>query len=521
MNATRTHPRLRPPAGSDVLPYVYRVTKYDPADRDQHGHYTGAEPATSDHGPVEAAYLRAVAAFAEDTGVDKLAIREPQLGGFANFGLEPPIDGYGLPDLFSACLAGFHDGALVPISVGLELVRAMLRDHGAWCRLEAEGAFAVHVGWDQYLYLGSNLPCETALARTRALGLFPERMERSPYDFAPDDPAYVQRPADADFWARLYWTVSAHRAVFLEEVFAVNASRWHRLTRDNIETVRSQQAPRAQLAIWPDLLTDVDKAVAALPDEGLVEIVWEDEDRQITSTVVDETQFEAVTSQLASARAAGVVSMYAGEDLPLFTAVLSDSDGVLRARWQTEPTPSDRDWALLKTLRRGQIVTGTVTSIASFGVTFVDIGGFTAMINIPELSWRPFDHPSDVVSVGQEVTAEVLDVDMVRERVPLSLRAVQEDPWPQVAQRIGQVVIGPVTKIVPFGVFVRIEDREDGFQGLVHTSELDESSGDVVEVGDALTVKIIEVDIARRRISLSHTQSRTTRSEDGIEGGSA
>ncbi|MFG3497922.1 S1 RNA-binding domain-containing protein [Streptomyces sp. NPDC047928] len=201
--------------------------------------------------------------------------------------------------------------------------------------------------------------------------------------------------------------------------------------------------------------------------------------------------------------------------------MLPDSDGVLRARWQTEPTPSDRDWALLKTLRRGQVVTGTVTSIASFGVTFVDIGGFTAMINIPDLSWRPIDHPSDVVSVGQEVTAEVLDVDMVRERVPLSLRAVQEDPWPQVAQRIGQVVIGPVTKIVPFGVFVRIEDREDGFQGLVHTSELDEFSGDVVEVGDALTVKIIDVDIARRRIALSLTQARTSRREGGSKDGSA
>ncbi|MEV7569234.1 S1 RNA-binding domain-containing protein [Streptomyces tanashiensis] len=506
MNAIRTHPRLRPPVGSDVLPYVYRVTKYDPGDRDQYGHYVGTEPVTSDHGPVEAAYLQVVAAFAEDTGVDQLAIREPQLGG-VHFGLEPPVDGYSLAGLFPAGPAGFHDGALVPVGVGLELVRAMLRDNGAWCRLEAEGSFTVHVGWDQYLYLGSSRPCEAALTRTRALGLFPERLKGSPYDFAPDDPAYVQRPADADFWGRLSWTVSAHRAVFLEEVFATNASRWHRLTRDTIETVRSQLAPRSQLAVWPDLLTDVDTAVAALPDEGLVEVIWEGKGGQIASTVVDETQFEAVTSQLAGARAAGVVSMYAGEDLPLFTAVLPDSDGVLRARWQTEPTPSDRDWAFLKTLRRGQLVTGTVTIIADFGVTFVDIGGFTAMINIPELSWRPFNHPSDVVSVGQEITAEVLDVDMVRERVPLSLRAVQEDPWPQVAQRIGQVVIGPVTKIVPFGVFVRVEDREDGFQGLVHTSELDESSGDVIEVGDALQVKIIDVDLARRRIALSHVQA--------------
>ncbi|MEV3852042.1 S1 RNA-binding domain-containing protein [Streptomyces microflavus] len=494
-------------------PFVYRITKYDPARRDEHGHYTGAEDTVSDHGPVEEAYLAAVAAFAEAAGADQLEIREPQIGGFVHFGLEPPVDGYGLADLFPAGPAGFHDGALVPIAVGLELVRSMLRDNGAWCRLEAEGALTVHVGWDQYLYIGGNLPCETALARTRALGLFPERIDASPYDFAPDDAAYVQRPADADFWARLHWTVSSHRAVFLEEVFAANASRWHRLTRENIETVRSQLAPRSRLAVWPDLLTDVDTAVAALPDEDLVEIVWEDEDGQITSTVVDETQFEAVTSQLAGARAAGVVSMYAGKDLPLFTAVLPDSDGVLRARWQTEPTPGDRDWAFLKTLRRGQVVTGTVTTIASFGVTFVDIGGFTAMINIPELSWRPFDHPSDVVNVGQEVTAEVLGVDMVRERVPLSLRAVEEDPWPQVAQRIGEVVIGPVTKIVPFGVFVRIEDREDGFQGLVHTSELDASSRDVVEVGDALTIKIIEVDLAHRRIALSHLRAPTSTTE--------
>jgi hypothetical protein len=226
-----------------VVPYVYRVTKYDPADQNQYGRYAGTEPSTSDCGPVEAAYLQAVAAFAEDSGVDELAIREPQLGGFAQFGLESPIDSYGLSDLFPAGPAGFHDGALVPTAVGLELVRAMLRDNGVWCRLEAEGQFTVHVGWDQYLYLGSSRPCQAALARTRALGLFPQRIDASPYDFAPEDPAYVQRPADADFWARLHWTVSAHHAVFLEEIFAANASRWHHLTRDTIETRALQAGP--------------------------------------------------------------------------------------------------------------------------------------------------------------------------------------------------------------------------------------------------------------------------------------
>ena len=355
-----------------MLPYVYRVTKYDPADRDGHSGYIGAESTVSDHGPVEAAYLQAVIAFAEGTGVDRVAIREPQISGFAHSGLEPPVDGSGLAGLFPADLAGFHDGTVVPIALALELVRAMLRDNGAWCRLEVEGVFTVHVGWDQYLYIGSSQPCEAAVARTRSLGLFPERVDASPYDFAPDDPQQVQRPADADFWARLRWAVSAHRATFLEETYVDNASRWHRLSRDNIEDVRSRLTPRARLAVWPELLSDPDTALAALPDEGLVEIVWEDADGQITSTVADETQFEAVTSRITGASAAGFVSMYSDERQPLFTAVLPDDDGVLRARWQTELTSSDRDWAFLKTLRRGQVVTGTVSSIASFGVTFVD-----------------------------------------------------------------------------------------------------------------------------------------------------
>ncbi|MET9657539.1 hypothetical protein [Streptomyces sp. NPDC006510] len=89
--------RLRPPAGSDMLPHVYRITKYDPADRGQHGHYIGAESAISDQGPVEAAYLMAVAAFAEDTGFDQLAIHGPEIGGYARFGPEPAADGQAWP----------------------------------------------------------------------------------------------------------------------------------------------------------------------------------------------------------------------------------------------------------------------------------------------------------------------------------------------------------------------------------------------------------------------------------------
>lgn len=162
------------------LAHVYRVTKYDPADRDERGHYVGIEDVTSDHGTVEAAYLHALAAFAEDSGIEHLAVREPQVPAYAHFGIEPPVEGLGLDGLLPLGLSGFHDGAEVPLAVALELVRAMLRDEGVWCRLEVEGMFSVHVGWDQYLYIGSSRPCVDALRRTRRLGLVPRTPERLP-----------------------------------------------------------------------------------------------------------------------------------------------------------------------------------------------------------------------------------------------------------------------------------------------------------------------------------------------------
>lgn len=500
-----------------MLPYVYRVTKYDPADRDAHGCYVGAEDTASDRGPAEAAYLRAVEAFAVDTGIDHLAVREPQVPSLAHFGVESPSDGFGLDGLFPTGPSGFHDGAEVPLDIGLALVRVMLRDSGAWCRLEVEDAFAVHVGWDQYLYIGSSRRCEEALARTRALGLFPERVDASPYDVEADGED-VQRPGDDEFWADLRWAVASCRAGILEETYVEGASRWHRLTRDSVDAVRAGLAPRARLAVWPDLSSDIDAVLGALPTEGLVECVWQDEAGRLHSAIVDEDRYPELAARVAAAGAAALLPVYADERVPLFTAVLPDGDGVVRARWRTEPTPSDRNWAFLKTLNRGEIVTGTVTRIATFGVTFVDIGGFEAMINIPELSWRPIDHPSDVVAVGQEIRAEILDVDPIRERVSLSLKALHDDPMPSLTRLLGRTVLGHVTKIVPLGAFVRIEERENGFEGLVHNSELSGRDPDHpqldVQVGDALPVKIVDIDLVRRRITLSHRQA-ISGSQDG------
>src|SRR5881392_538961 len=181
---------------------------------------------------------------------------------------------------------------------------------------------------------------------------------------------------------------------------------------------------------------------------------------------------------------------------------------VLSRRAYLEQTQSEVRSEFLNQLQKGQVRKGVVSSIVNFGA-FVDLGGVDGLVHVSELSWKHIDHPSEVVNVGDEVTVEVLDVDMDRERVSLSLKATQEDPWKEFERRYraGEVISGQVTKLVPFGAFVRVAQ---GIEGLVHISELSnthvESPESVVNVGDTVQVKVIDVDVSRRRISLSMRQ---------------
>jgi small subunit ribosomal protein S1 len=181
---------------------------------------------------------------------------------------------------------------------------------------------------------------------------------------------------------------------------------------------------------------------------------------------------------------------------------------VLSRRAFLEESQSEGRKKFLESLTKGERRKGTVSSIVNFGA-FVDLGGVDGLVHVSELSWKHVDHPSEVVSVGQEVEVEVLDVDLERERVSLSLKATQEDPWKEFERmyRAGEVINGQVTKLVPFGAFVRVAQ---GIEGLVHISELSgmhvESPEQVVNVGDAVQVKVIDVDVSRRRISLSIRQ---------------
>ncbi len=247
----------------EPLPFTYRVTKYDPVDRDADGAYTGAEDSVSDHGPVEAAYLDAFTTFAEDAGVDHVVLREPEVGGFINFGLEPHVEGHGLRSLFPSDLSGYHDGAPVSLDTARELVRAMLRDNGAWCRLEVDGRFTAHVGYDQYLYLGTSVSPDRAVALAEESGLFPERIDRSPWAWESDDPP--ARPADPAFWVEVAALVAARGPLLLRERFVGNASRWHRLTPERIDQVRTGLVPRSCVEIWPDLHRPASGASTAPP----------------------------------------------------------------------------------------------------------------------------------------------------------------------------------------------------------------------------------------------------------------
>jgi small subunit ribosomal protein S1 len=182
---------------------------------------------------------------------------------------------------------------------------------------------------------------------------------------------------------------------------------------------------------------------------------------------------------------------------------------VLSRRAWLEETQREQRGEFLVNLKPGEIRKGVVSSVVNFGA-FVDLGGMDGLVHVSELSWKHVDHPSSVVAVGDEVTVQVLDVDLDKERISLSLKATQVDPWQEFAtnHRIGELVYGRITKLVPFGAFVQVGD---GIEGLVHISEMAAHHVDlpeqVVTPGEELWVKIIDIDLQRRRISLSIKQA--------------
>jgi small subunit ribosomal protein S1 len=174
---------------------------------------------------------------------------------------------------------------------------------------------------------------------------------------------------------------------------------------------------------------------------------------------------------------------------------------ILSERQANAESRDSRKGALLSEIAVNDIREGTVTSVCDFGI-YVDIGGADGLVHLSELSWSRVRHPSDAYKVGDSTKVMILNIDTEHRRIALSIKRTQTEPWAAVAEAfsVNQVVQGTVTQIAPFGAFVRMSE---GVEGLIHSSELTGDAVAAVSEGAAVTVRIIRVDIPRRRIALS------------------
>ncbi|MDX9845120.1 MAG: 30S ribosomal protein S1 [Aquabacterium sp.] len=184
---------------------------------------------------------------------------------------------------------------------------------------------------------------------------------------------------------------------------------------------------------------------------------------------------------------------------------------VLSRRAVVEASMGEERAKLMETLREGAIVNGVVKNITEYGA-FVDLGGIDGLLHITDMAWRRVRHPSEVVTVGQELTAKVLKFDAEKNRVSLGLKQMGDDPWVGVSRRYpaSTRLFGKVTNIADYGAFVEIEP---GIEGLVHVSEMDWTNKNIapnkiVNLGDEVEVMVLEIDEDKRRISLGMKQCK-------------
>ncbi|MCY4108923.1 MAG: S1 RNA-binding domain-containing protein [Chloroflexi bacterium] len=192
---------------------------------------------------------------------------------------------------------------------------------------------------------------------------------------------------------------------------------------------------------------------------------------------------------------------------------------ILSERAAQRDLRSERRETLLEELRVGQIRKGIVSNLATFGA-FIDLGGADGLAHISELSWSRVNSPTEVLRPGQEVDVYILALDREEKKIALSIRRALEDPWDALEERLAseQVVEGTVTKLAPFGVFVRLEE---GVEGLAHASDLDEESMLSMYEGQTLDFRVLSVQTERRRIRLvpAEAAGRGFDDYDGVDSG--
>ena len=193
---------------------------------------------------------------------------------------------------------------------------------------------------------------------------------------------------------------------------------------------------------------------------------------------------------------------------------------VLSRRAVVEASMGEERQKLMETLKEGTIVNGVVKNITDYGA-FIDLGGIDGLLHITDLAWRRVRHPSEMLTVGQEITAKVLKYDQEKNRVSLGVKQLGDDPWTGLSRRYpqGTRLFGKVTNLTDYGAFVEVEQ---GIEGLVHVSEMDWTNKNVapnkvVKLGDEVEVMVLEIDEERRRISLGMKQCKPNPWEEFAE----
>src|SRR5215210_6156968 len=272
--------------------------------------------------------------------------------------------------------------------------------------------------------------------------------------------------------------------------------------------IDGQIVPNYDATLTPFTEGDVvtGKVVRIDADEILVDIGYKSEGVK-GGLIIDLGVRGFLPASLVDIRRVPHLDEYLGTEIECKVIELNRSRNnvVLSRRAVLEEERKEQRQEILDKLQPGEVVEGTISNIVDFGA-FVDLNGIDGLIHISELSWSHVNHPSEILEIGQTVQVKVLDIDRDRQRISLGLKQTQEDPWQRVVDTyaVGDELEGKVTKVVTFGAFVEILD---GVEGLVHISELAhhhvENPREVVEPGQDVRVKILEIDSERRRLSLS------------------
>lgn len=219
-----------------------------------------------------------------------------------------------------------------------------------------------------------------------------------------------------------------------------------------------------------------------------------------------------VPCELSDAERESILENYVGRSLSLKVIECDEARGRVVFSERAALAQAGRRNQLLDELKVDTCVHGVVTNITDFGV-FVDLGGVEGLIHVSEISWGRVNHPGDVVHVGQEVNAYILQVDKDRSRIALSLKRLCNNPWETAVERYypGQLVKAVVTSVVPYGAFARLEE---GLDGLIHITEMGLDEGqtpaDFLQEGQVVQARILHIDTKKQRLGLSLSVERTS-----------